>query len=216
MAWATDPATGRVFVIEGEPGTLTAIDPRTDRAIGTITVGEKMEYAAADGAGHLFVAGEALGDLVVVDTRTLAVTAHYAMPDCRSPHGLAYDARHARVFMGCANERMMIVDAASGRVVATVPIGKGSDAIAFDPTRGRVFSANGRDGTVSAYQQVTADRYEALPTIATSVGARNMAVDARSGRLFVIGADFDPPIPPATRGRARAGTVRVSIYAPVG
>ena len=212
----TDPATGRVFVVEGDPGTLTVINPRTDRVVATIQAGEKMEYLAADHAGHVFVAGEAHGDILRIDARTASITARWPTPGCTSPHGLALDESGKRLFMGCANAVMKVVDAGSGRVVATLPIGNGSDAIAWDPVRRRVFSSNGRDGTVSVYQQASPDRYTALPTITTVVSARNMTVEPRSGRLFVVGADTDASPTPGGRPRIKPGTVRVMIYAPAG
>ncbi|MBI0477010.1 YncE family protein [Sphingomonas sp. MA1305] len=209
-----DPATGRVFVVEGDPGTITVIDPKADEAVATIRTGEKMEYLAADQTGHVFVAGEARGDVLEVDARTASIAARWPTPGCVSPHGLALDDARHRVFMGCANGTMMVVDTRSGVVVARLPIGRGSDAIAWDPVRRRVFSANGRDGTVSVYQQVAPDRYRALPTISTVVSARNMAVEPRSGRLFIVGADTEPSPVPGGRPRIRPGTVRVMIYEP--
>ena len=209
-----DAATGRIFVVEGDPGTITVIDPKTDSAIATIRAGEKMEYLASDHAGNVFVAGEAHGDLLKLDARTATIAARWPTPGCTSPHGLALDEAGSRVFMGCANQTMLVVDIRSGRVVAQLPIGRGSDAIAFDPVRRRVFSSNGRDGTVSVYRQVSPDNYEVMPTIATVVSARNMAVEPRSGRLFVVGADTEPSATPGGRPRIRPGTVRVMIYAP--
>lgn len=211
---AQDPATGRVFVVDGDPGTITVIDPRTDEVVATIQAGEKMEYLAADHAGHVFVAGEANGDVLKIDASTARIVARWPTSGCTSPHGLALDEAGQRIFMGCANATMVVVDTSSGRVVAKLPIGNGSDAIAWDPVRRRVFSANGRDGTVSVYQQASADRYSVLPTITTVVSARNMAVEPRSGRLFVVGADTDPTAVPGGRPRIRPGTVRVMIYAP--
>src|SRR5439155_14676316 len=117
------------------------------------------------------------------------VAARWPTPDCSSPHGIAVDNQAHRVFMGCVNNVMMVVDTNTGRTVATLPIGRGSDAVAFDPVRRRVFSSNGRDGTITAYQQVSPDRYIALPLIQTTVSARTMDVDPKTGRLFVAGAD---------------------------
>lgn len=213
---ALDPATGRVFVGEGDPATITVIDPGTDKVVATIAAGEKVEYLAADRSGHVYVAGEEHSDVLKIDARTVKVVARWPTPACKSPHGLAVDAKHRRIFMGCVNELMVVVDAVSGRVVASLPIGKGSDAIAFDPVRARVFSSNGRDGTVSVYRQVTADRYVAMPTIMTLVSARTMTVDPTSGRLFVVGGDTDPATTPGGRPRIRPGSVRVLMYDPVG
>lgn len=213
---ARDPATGRILVVEGDPGTFTLIDTATDRAVATVSAGEKMEYPAADGSGRVFVAGEEKNDLVVVDAQNPRVVAHWPTPDCASPHGLAVDPLHRRAFMGCTNAKMMVIDTRSGRVVTELPIGLGNDAVAFDPVRHRVFSSNGRDGTVSVFQQLSPDSYRALPTIQTIVSARTMAVDSATGRLFVAGADTDPSATPGGRPHVRPGTLRMMIYDPVG
>lgn len=213
---ARDPATGHIFVVDGDPGTVTVVDPRTDRVVATIRAGEKLEYLVADDAGNVFAAGEANSDLVKIDARTNAVVARWPTPDCRSPHGLAIDKARQRLFMGCANARMMVVDARSGKLVTDLPIGLGNDAVAYDPVRSRVFSANGRDGTVSVFQQTSPDSYRALAPIPTATSGRTMTLDPKTGRLFVVAADTDPASTPGGRPRIRPGTVRVMLYDPVG
>lgn len=210
-----DPATGHIFVIEGDPGTVTVIDPVQQKAIATINAGEKMEYAAADDQGHVFVAGEANSDVLEIDARTNKIAARWPTPNCKSPHGLALDKAGQRLFMGCANARMMVVDAHTGHVVADLAIGAGSDAVAFDPVRMRVFSSNGRDGTVTIYQQTSADEYTARAPIHTAVSGRTMTLDPATGRLFVIAAETDPSATPGGRPHVRPGTVRALIYDPV-
>ena len=210
-----DKATGHVFVIEGDPGAITVIDTKTDAAIATIKVGEKMEYAAADDAGSVYVAGEENSDLIKIDARTNAVVARWPAPDCKNPHGLALDRVERRLFMSCVNSTMMVVDAGTGRIVAKLPIGRGSDAVAWDPTRKRVFSSNGADGTITAYQQTSADTYRPLEPIATAVSGRTMAVDPVSGRLFVAAADTDPSPQPGGRPRPRPGTLKLMFLDPV-
>ena len=212
---ARDPATGRVFVANGDSGTVTVIDPRSDAAVATVKAGEKLEYLAPDATGHVYVAGAGNSDLVKIDARTAAIVARWPTPGCKSPHGLAVDAKGERVFMGCVNAKMMVVDARSGRVVAELSIGLGNDAVAWDPIRQRVFSSNGRDGTVSVYRQMSPDKYEAMSTITTAVGGRTMSVDPRSGRLFVVAADTDPSTVPSGRPRVRPGSTRLMIFDPV-
>ena len=214
-AIVTDAATGRVFVIEGDPGAITVIDPKTDAVVATIKAGEKMEYAAADGRGLIYVAGNENRDLLRIDARTNAVTARWPTPDCTSPHGLAYDAASRRLFMGCVNSKLMVVDATSGRVVTELAIGRGSDAVAFDPKRRRVFSSNGLDGTITVHQQLTPDTYEALAPITTAVSGRTMDVDPATGRLFVAAAQTDPPSTPGGRPRARPGTLSLLMFDPI-
>lgn len=213
-AIALDSKTGHVFIMEGDPAAITVIDPKTDERVATIKAGEKLEYGVADGQGSIFVSGEGNKDVLKVDARSNSVVERWPTPDCTSPHGIAVDPREHRVFMGCVNKLMMVVDTISGRVVAELQIGQGNDAVAFDPVRKRVFSSNGRDGTITAYQQVTPDRYVALPSIQTSISARTMSVDPKTGRLFVAGADTDPSTTPDGRPHVRPGTLRLMIFAP--
>ena len=210
-----DPVTGRVFVMEGDPGAITLIDPKTDKAVTSVKAGEKLEYAAPDGKGFVYVSGEEKRDLLKIDARTGKIVARWAAPDCQSPHGMAVDAAGHRAFMGCINSVMMVVDTDTGRLVAKLPIGAGSDAIAWDAKRKRVFSPNGKDGTISVYQQVSPDHYEALDTVKTQVSARTMDVDPQTGRLFVAAAETSPPAQPGGRPRPVPGTLEVLILDPV-
>jgi DNA-binding beta-propeller fold protein YncE len=213
-AITVDNLTGHIFVIEGDPGAITVIDPKTDAVAATIKAGEKMEYATSDDLGFVYVAGVEKSDLLKIDARTNAVVARWPTPDCARPHGLAMDKAGRRLFMGCVNSRMMVVDADTGRVVANLPIGRGSDAIAYDPKRKRVFSPNGVDGTLTVYQQASPDAYPLLETIPTAVSGRTMAVDPVSGRLFIVAAETDPSPTPGGRPRAKPGTTGVMILDP--
>lgn len=214
-AIALDRATGHIFIIEGDPAALTVIDPRTDTPIATIKAGEKLEYGVGDGHGSIYVAGVGDGDLVKVDALKNRLVGHWPVPGCTAPHGLAVDAGTHRAFMGCANSVMAVVDTNTGRVAAMLPIGRGNDAVAFDPVRKRVFSSNGRDGTITVYQQQSPDRYLALAPVQTVVSARTMDVDPSTGRLFVAAADTDPSPTADGRPHIMPGTVRVLIFAPV-
>jgi DNA-binding beta-propeller fold protein YncE len=181
--------------------------------VATISAGEELEYAAGDGAGTIYVAGEGKGDLLKIDARSNRIIARWRARGCASPHGLAVDRRHRRVFMGCSNSVMMVVDANTGRVTNRLPIGRGSDAIAFDPVRERVFSSNGGDGTVTGYLRVAPNRYARILPVHTSLSARTMAVDPSTGRLFVVGADTDPD-PQGGPPHVRPGTLRLMIFDP--
>ena len=212
---AYDRGTGHVFIIEGDAKKITVIDPKTDKAVTDIDVGEALEYAVgAD--DKLFVAGVEKRTLIEIDPRTNGVIARWPIPDCERPHGLAVDGRSHRAFVGCVNARMMVVDTRNGKLVAELPIGRGNDAVAFDSSRKRVFSSNGRDGTISVYQEVTPDKYTQLEDIRTAVSGRTMDVDTLTGRLFVPVADMDPAPPaPGQRPRMIPGTARVLMFDPV-
>jgi DNA-binding beta-propeller fold protein YncE len=212
---ARDAVTGHVFVVDGDSAAITVVDPKSDADVATIKAGEKLEYAMGDGLGSIYVAGEEKRDLLKVDARTNRIVARWATPDCESPHGLAVDGAGRRVFVGCENKVMMVVDAQTGRLVAKLPIGGGNDAVAWDATRKRVFSSNGKDGTISVYQQVSPDRYQALETIKTKVSGSTMDVDPETGRLFVAAAEVGPPAQPGGRPRPAPGSFRVLILDPV-
>lgn len=213
-ALALDRLTGHLFVIEGDPAAITVIDPKTDAPIASIKAGVKLEFAVPDNRGSIYVAGEGNGDVLKVDARSNTIVNRWPTSGCTSPHGIAVDVSAHRVFMGCSNSVMMVVDTLSGRTVAKLPIGRGSDAVAFDPVRKRVFSSNGRDGTISVYQEVTPDRYAALPSIQTIVSARTMSLDPKTGRLFVAGADTEPAATPDARPRMKPGSLRLMIFEP--
>lgn len=213
-ALALDPVTGRLFVVEGDPAAITVVDTRTDAPAATIKVGEKLEYAVADGLGSIYVAGEGAGDIFKIDARSAKIVARWPTTGCTSPHGLAVDTRGRRAFMGCSNSVMVVADTATGRTVATLPIGKGSDAVAFDPVRKRIFSSNGRDGNITVYQQVSPDKYVPLQPIPTMVSARTMSVDPATGRLFVAGAEVDPAHVENGRPAIKAGSLRLLVFKP--
>lgn len=215
-AIAFDRSTGHVFVIEGDPESVTVIDPKTDAPIATIAAGEKLEYGEGDGRGSIYIAGVATGNLLKVDARTNRLVGRWPAAGCTAPHGLSVDPRTERVFMGCANSVMAVMDGRTGRLVASLPIGRGNDAVAFDPVRKRVFSSNGRDGTITVYQQEGPDRYVALAPVQSLVSGRTMSVDPRNGRLFVAAADVDPAPTPNGRPKVRPGTAKLLIFEPRG
>ncbi|USI72525.1 YncE family protein [Sphingomonas morindae] len=213
-AIAIDGSSKHIFVVEGDSASITVIDPATDAGIATIKVGEKLEFAVSDDAGSLFVAGEEKGDLVRIDTAGNRVVAHYPGAGCTSPHGLAIDKAAHRLFMGCANGVMLVFDGSDGHVLATLPIGRGNDAIAYDPVRRRVFSSNGADGTISVIQQASADHYVPLEPIATKVSGRTMSLDPQTGRLFVAAATTTPAPTPGGRPRPVPGSLGLLIFSP--
>jgi hypothetical protein len=211
VAW--DPGTGHAFVIEGDSKKITVVDPRTDSKVTDIDVGEGLEYGVG-AEGKVFVAGVEKKDLIAIDPRANKVLARWPIPDCERPHGLAVDGRSHRAFVGCVNSKMMVVDTRNGKVMVELAIGRGNDSVAYDGVRKRVFSSNGRDGTVSVYQQVSPDNYAALDDIKTVVSARTMDVDPVTGRLFVPGADIDPSSPAGQRPKMIAGSARVMMFDP--
>ena len=194
-----DGASGHIFVINGDSGSITVVDPKTDSSVTTIDVGGGLEFGAADGAGKFYVNGAERSEIDRIDTKTNTVDARWPMPSCKSPHGLAVDAKARRVFTSCVNAVMLVLDADSGRQVARLPIGRYTDAAAFDPVRKRVFSSNG-DGTLSIYQEKDPNTFEPIATVATQPSARTMAIDPQSGRLFLPAMTITKVEPPAEPG----------------
>ncbi|HEX3944753.1 MAG TPA: hypothetical protein VHW69_11765 [Rhizomicrobium sp.] len=194
-----DPSSGHVFVINGDSGSITVIDPPSNSAIATIKIGAGLEAAAPDGKGKLFVDGAEQHDLIAIDTKTNTVLAHYPMPGCERPHGIAVDGETRRVFVTCVNKVMTVVDADKGTNLASLPIGAGSDGAAFDPKRKLALSSNG-DGTLSVVKEVDAAHFVKLGDVATAPSARTIGIDPATGRVFLPAATISKTEPPTTPG----------------
>ena len=203
-----EPTTKRIYVVNGDSGSLSVIDPSNDRNIATINVGAKLEPAVADGDGHIYVNGEEKSEIVAIDAKTNKVFAHWAMPTCQTPHGIAIDRATRRLFSSCANKVLVVLNLDTGATVATMPIGSHSDGAAFDPVRKLVFSSNG-DGTLSVIKELSPDRFVSAETVQTKPGARTMSIDPKTGRIFLVTAETTPN--PATS--TEASNLRPS-YAP--
>ena len=217
---AFDPVSGHVFVVDGDSAVLTVIDPKTDKAVATIEGGGGLEYAVAGAGGKVFVNGADKKEILRIDTATNKVDARWPIPGCTSPHGLAIDTDSHRLFPTCLNGVMTVVDTDNGKVVATLPIGRGTDGAAFDPKRKLIFSSN-YDGTLTVIHEKDADHFEPMGSIQTAITGKNMGIDPSTGRLYVITADVDPaaPVPPDKDGRmARRktlpGTVKLLFLDP--
>jgi YVTN family beta-propeller protein len=184
-----DPASGHVFIVNSDPGTITVIDPWTDTAIATIDGGGKLEIGAADGTGKIYINGEAKQEVVRVDTRTNRIDARWPVPSCISPHGLAIDAKSRRIFSSCENRVMVVIDADNGKLIASLPIGAHTDGAAFDPSTRRAFSSNG-DGTLTVISEKRPNSFVSLGSVPTMPGARTMTIDPKTGRLYLVAADM--------------------------
>ncbi len=190
-----DPATHRVFTFNGHGHSSTAIDAATGKAVGTFALGGKPEFAVSDGRGHIFNNLEDKSELVEIDSRALKVVHRWALAPCESPSGLAMDTAHRRLFVGCHNQMMAVVNASNGRVIAHLPIGKGVDATRFDPGTHLAFSSNG-DGTLTVVREVSPSKFEVAGNVTTVRGARTMGLDLKTHRIFSVTAKFGPPPPP--------------------
>jgi DNA-binding beta-propeller fold protein YncE len=213
-AIAFDPASGHIFVVEGDPHKLAVIDPKTNTVVASIDGGGGLEYAVADGKGALFVAGAENRDVLRINTLTNTVDAHWPITDCTSPHGVAIDVQSQRLFVSCVNKVMVMVDTKDGREVARAPIGGGTDAAAFDPRRKLAFSSNGADGTLSIIHEEDPETFVPAATINTAVSGRTMSIDPETGRLYIAAADTDPSPTPGGRARPRPGTLKLLFLDP--
>jgi YVTN family beta-propeller protein len=184
-----DPASGHIFVIDGDSGKLTVIDPKTDTVIATVDGGGDLEFGDTGNNGKFYVDGAKKNEIVRVDTATNTVDAHWPMPTCVKPHGLAIDREHHRLFASCSNKVMVVMNADNGVVMATLPIGEGTDFASFDPLSGLAYSSN-RDGTLSVVAETSPDEFVSLPPIQTQIGARTMAIDPKTGRIYLVTADM--------------------------
>jgi DNA-binding beta-propeller fold protein YncE len=196
-----DPASKRVFAFNGSSKDATAIDAKTGTVAGTIPLGGKPEFAAADEKGHVFVNIEDTSEIVQFDSNKLSVENRWKIAPGEEPSGLAMDRKHRRLFSVCSNKLMVVVNADTGKVVTTLPIGAGTDAAGFDPETGYAFSSNG-EGTLTVVHEDSADKFSVVDTVPTQVRARTMALDTKTHQVFLVTAEFGAP-PPATAQQPR-------------
>ena len=189
-----DPATKRVFTFNGRTANATVLDAATGAVAGTIALDGKPEFGVADGKGLSFVNIEDKNEIEVLDGAKLSVVKKFPLAPCEEPSGLAIDREHRRLFAGCHNKIMAVVDADSGKVVAMVPIGEGVDANAYDPGTGLAFASCG-DGTLTAARS-DGGTWSVAQTVTTQQGARTMALDEKTHRIVLVTAQFGPPPSP--------------------
>ena len=186
-----DPASKRVFTFNGRSQDASAIDATSGKVLGTIKLDGKPEFAASDGQGTVFVNIEDKSELTVIDPNTLAVKAKWPLAPCTEPSGLAIDRKHRRLFAGCDNKMMAVVDADSGKVLATPAIGEGVDATAYDDETGLAFASCG-EGVLTVVRQESPDKYSVLENAQTERGARTMALDSKTHDVYTVTAKFGP------------------------
>ena len=191
-----DPASHRVLTFNGRGRNVTAIDAKTDEVVGTVAVDAKPEFAATDGKGRVYVNLEDKNSLAALDPHKVALLSTWPLPGCDEPSGLAIDAAHGRLMPVCGNKVMAVVDAASGRILGTAPIGAGVDAADYDPGTRLAFASCG-EGVLSVVRIGSSGRPQVVESVTTQRGARTMALDLEKHRVFLVTADFSPP-PPAT------------------
>ena len=219
-----DEPDGRIILTNhSRPiGTLTALDPRNGDVVATVELEDNSpEGAAADGKGHIFVNNESKNTIQVIDVRTWKVTASWPLAPCEGPTGIAYDKAANRIFSGC-NKTSVVVDAATGKVVATISNGTRVDALGWDPSRKLIFIPNGAEGTVTVVHQDSADKYTVVATVPTFAGAKTITVDSRTHNAYLFQPergpapppppDAPPPEPGRGRGRGPQGPILAAWF----
>ena len=186
-----DPSTKRVFTFNGRSHDSSAIDGASGKVLGTIPLDGKPEFAASDAKGEIFVNIEDKSELVAIDPSKLEVKSKWPLAPCTEPSGLAIDRKHRRLFVGCDNKMMAVVDADSGKVLATPAIGEGVDATAFDDETRLAFASCG-EGVLTVVKEESPDKYSVAENVQTKQRARTMALDAKTHNVFVVTADFGP------------------------
>src|SRR5579872_1228737 len=199
-----DPATKRVFTFNGKSQDSTAIDGAKGTVLGTIKLEGKPEFAASDGKGEIFVNIEDKSELVAIDPNKLEVKSKWPLAPCTEPSGLSIDRKNRRLFVGCDNKMMAVVDADTGKVLATPAIGEGVDATTFDEETGLAFASCGQDAVLTVVKEESPDKFTVAENVPTKKGARTLALDSQNHNVFVVKADFGPrPAPTADNPHPR-------------
>lgn len=192
-----DPASGHILTMNGHSDTVSVIDPVAGREVATINLPGRPEFAVSDGHGQVFVNLADRNQLARLDSRKDELQAVWSLAPCDAPSGLAYDGVNQRLFSVCDNRLMIVTDARNGHQVARVRIGKGPDAAVFDPQMRLVYSSN-RDGTLTLVHEDDANHYAVLANVVTRRGARTMALDPTTHRVWLVTADPAPRGAPVT------------------
>jgi DNA-binding beta-propeller fold protein YncE len=201
-----DASSQRAYILSHASPHVTVIDTKEGSVIGTLDIGGMPEQAAGDGKGHLYIDVEDKDNIAVVDTKTLAVTAHYDVAGKGGTcAGLAMDAKNRILFAACRNPaNMVILNADTGNVITTLPIGRGTDGASFNPKTMEAFSSNGMSGMLSIIKENSPTSFVVEQELPTLPGARTSALDTKTNHIILIAAEFGPPTPPAQPG-GRAG-----------
>lgn len=205
-----EPSSNRVFTFNAGSQDTTAVDAETLKVVGSIKLDAKPEFAVADGKGGIFVNLENKNQVASLDASQLTLKEKWPVSPGDEPTGIAMDRERRRVFVTCHNRKMVILDADSGHIVTSVPIGQGTDAAGFDPGTACAFSSNG-DGTLTVVHEDNPDKYHVVANVPTQRGARTMAVDPKLHNIYVCTARFNPAEPGRRRGSVEPGSFVVIV-----
>lgn len=205
-----EPFSAKIITCNGRGKNLSIIDPKQNKVIDSVDVGGKPETAVSDGSGKIFVNIEDKNEIVVVDVRSFKVLSRWSIAPGEGPTGLVYDATTKRLFAGC-EKLLMVIDATNGKIVAKLTIGDGCDGVAFDTKTNNIFTSNG-EGTITVVHEESADKFVVVENIVSKRGARTIAIDKATGRLYLPTAEFEA-MEPGQKGRPKmkAGTFQVLV-----
>lgn len=211
-----DASDRRVYVLSHSAPGITAINAADGTVAGTVDLGAAPEQTVGDGKGHLYVDLEDKDAVGVVDTKTLAVTARYPLGDEHTPAGLAMDTKSRVLFVACRNPAALVMlNADSGAVLGTIPIGLGNDGLVFNPATREVFASQG-DGTLAVVKENGPTSFALEQTLPTQSGAKTLALDTKTGHIFLIAAEYGPvpaDAPPLSNGRIARGPMLPDSFA---
>ena len=215
-----DPFSHCIFAFNGKSENATVIDTKSDKVVATIALNGSPEFAASNGAGLVYNNLEDKGEVAVINTKTMKVEKKWSVAPAEKPCAMAIDNHDHRLFIGCRSKVMIVLDAATGKTIASLPIGDHVDAAEFDPATQRIYCSNG-DGTVTVIQKSGKDTYKVLENIVTQKGAKTMALSTTTHHLYLPAAEYNPaPAPTAEKPHPRAsvkpGSFEVLEIAPVG
>ncbi len=211
-----DPGQNEVYAFNGRGKSATVFYALTGKAVATVELSGKPEFAVTDvRVGRVYCNIEDKNEVAVIDDRTHQVVSTWPIAPGEEASGMAFDATQRRLFLGCGNKLMVMMDSGTGKVITTVPIGQGVDANAFDPEMKLAFASCG-EGTVTVAHEDTPDKLRVVQTLKTERGARTMALDPKSHRIYLSSAKFEPLPEGAPRQRPRVipGTFKVLVYGP--
>lgn len=195
-----DRPSNRVFTFNGDAHSSTVIDPRAGTLITNIPLGGKPEYGASTGDGKVYANLTDISEVVEIDAKAATVARRWSTEPCMQPVAMAVDTAHHRLFSGCRSGVMAVSDYQTGKVVATIPIGKGVDGAGFDAASANAFASNA-DGTLTVIHQDSPDKYHVVENVPTPQRSRNMGLDPTNHRVFVASAQFGPA-PAGGRGKS--------------
>lgn len=202
-----DPFNQRIYILSHRAPNATVIDAKDGSIVGTIDLGGAPEQAVTDGKGHIYIDIEDKDTVAVVDAKTMKVTAQYDISSkAKTPAGLAFDVKNHILFVACRQPAaMVILDAADGKIITSLPIGTGVDGAAFNPGTMEAFSSQG-DGTLTVIKESSPTSFEVEQTLKTMPGAKTMTLDSKTGHVYLIAAEYGPaPTPPPAGGRGGRG-----------